>query len=680
MSTRMLAISVVVSIFLTIASVSGQETPMQTGVPVMIKFAEHAAAGGQDEVEGREIKSRIVHLLEEAEEMEMRAGELRAEARELESALEGRHEGRDEDLHMREIHGKADAMREVAKYFEREGHHEEAHEIREKADTLVAESGRRDGLVGEGWRLEDGEEGDEGRAAELWTRVEDIRVTLKRGDAGPEGIERLERKLAELSEAAERAAHAGREDKARALRAEAERVAEELEAHHKHEKRAELHEDGDTAEHLERMHDERAELLEELHREWDKLNGIAEQAERDGRHERAREVHARAMDIAEQIKRNEHSMHELHVHRSEKHLEQLERQMHEARERGEEERLHHLEREAEEVRHMLHRDREAREMGGHMEGMHDEMAEHMENMHRELEELHGAAERAEREGHHDRAHNLHRRAMEVEERIKQSEREMEDRHLHNAEQHLENLEREMHKAREHGEEERLGQLEREANEVRRHLHAAREGRRMGEQLERLHGVMEELQDSYRHAVEEGRFDRAEELRSLVDRMADMVAGDLDEGRAERHEGVERGPESTGGMGMKEIRVVIRPADVEGDAEGEDAEEPRMHIEEPTFEPVETGAGVWDVDERISQLRAKARRADEAGDHDQARAFSTEARQLERSLLSMEEPEGVETPSTEAPSDDDVSRLRREVRQLRRDLEELTKALRGKIDL
>ena len=45
-SMRMLAIVVVVSLSLTIPSVCGQETPRQVGMPVMIKFAEHAPAGG----------------------------------------------------------------------------------------------------------------------------------------------------------------------------------------------------------------------------------------------------------------------------------------------------------------------------------------------------------------------------------------------------------------------------------------------------------------------------------------------------------------------------------------------------------------------------------------------------------------------------------------------------------
>ncbi len=629
MSMRMFSIALVVSVALTIASVSGQETPKQVGVPVMIKFVEHEPAGGSDQVEREGAEERIRHLLAEAEEIEGRAAELRAEAMELKRALSGEHEG-----------------------------------------------------------------GDEDRAAH-------------------EGIERLDRRLAELNEAAERAAHVGREGEARELRMEAERVAEELEAHHKHVKRAEFHE---AEQHLENLHREMQEArergeeervghlereaeevtqmlrrehenrevaqhMENMHRELEELNGAVERAEREGHDEEARELHGRAMEVAERIGMHQREMDEHHLHDLGQHLENLEREMHAAREHGQEQDLVQLEREAEEVRMTLQRERESREM-----------ATGMQNMHHEVAELSRAAELAEREGRHEQAREMHGRAMEGEERIRQHEDKMHERHLHEAEMRIGQLEREAREARERGRHDEAERMMAEAGQIERDLRVGREGRGMDEQMGRLHEVMEELAVSYRRAVEEGRLERTEELRALVGMMADMVAGHLREGSAEHHERSEHGPEAMAGFGAREISVVIRPGarpDHEspfGNYEGPEhgpkekpgfgtreisvvmpANDARMHV-------VDEG-DVWDVDEKIGQLRERARNAEERGDDGKAEALSEEADQLERYMRSMDEPADDEA---QPPLEDEVGKLRREVQDLRRDLDYVVRALKERI--
>jgi hypothetical protein len=161
-------------------------------------------------------------------------------------------------------------------------------------------------------------------------------------------------------------------------------------------------------------------------------------------------------------------------------------------------------------------------------------------------------------------------------------------------------------------------------------------------------------------------------------MTDMVAGHLGEGPVEHHEPVGRDIEGMPGFGAKEIRVVIRPK------EGADPREPDrdkgpVH-EELRFELSDGDQGVWDVEERIRRLRAQARDAEEAGKHDKASAISEEARDLEKFLRNMWEPKDEEAPPARRLREerDEVGVLREEVRNLRRDVDRLTDALRRKI--
>ena len=169
----------------------------------------------------------------------------------------------------------------------------------------------------------------EARAKHLWVEAEELERTLKRRFGQremPEPMDRMHDRLADLREAAKHAKRQGHYDKAAELHEEAERMAEEIEAHEKNAQKQkfpeaeqrfkQLMEEARQAEERGEMaqakrfwveaeeikrglkrefeHREKAAHVENLHLRIAELKEAAEHAEREDHHEESAELHKQA--------------------------------------------------------------------------------------------------------------------------------------------------------------------------------------------------------------------------------------------------------------------------------------------------------------------------------------------------------------------------------------------------
>ncbi len=103
---------------------------------------EHHRHAEEDEI--AEVKERIIHLRELAGEAEKRghlekAKQLWEESKHLEGELKREVEERDADRHGGEMEEKIHHMLQEAEELERHGHKDEAHQLRNKAEKMIAE-------------------------------------------------------------------------------------------------------------------------------------------------------------------------------------------------------------------------------------------------------------------------------------------------------------------------------------------------------------------------------------------------------------------------------------------------------------------------------------------------------------------------------------------------------------
>ena len=304
---------------------------------------------------------------------------------------------------------------------------------------------------------------------------------------GQEIKQRIRQLLNEAEEAEQRAAQ---------LRAEAKELERAISGRLK---------DRDRGFHAEAMHEK---LL--------RMRDQAERAQMDGRREEAREIQKGIDMLAGEIEKAQ-------IHQTEMQIEKLERQAHEAEQRGEGEQARKLWARIEKIGRVLRRDR------GDREG-----PERLEMMHREHGELREAAERAEREGRYDEAHRIGEKAEMLARELGERERQMERRRVEEVDRKVASLEREAREAERRGEGEQAGKLWARVEQVGQALHLDRRRDEVVDLIERMHPLVEDLKRSCAEALERGDHDRAAELQGTVEKIVDMIAGQLD-----RRGGIER---------------------------------------------------------------------------------------------------------------------------------------------
>lgn len=245
-----------------------------------------------------------------------------------------------------------------------------------------------------------------------------------------------------------------------------------------------------------------------------------------------------------------------------------------------------------------------------------EMAEHIEKMHHKIVELKEAAERAEREGHHDEASELHKNAERIAGEIEANRREIEDRKLHEVDKRIGHLRRMAEEVEERGEKEHARELWAEAEELERSLKREIERREIGKHLEEMHHRVTELKEAAENAEREGHHDEAGELHEEARRLAMEI--------------------------------------------DETAHREKAH----------------DMEREIEHLHALAREAKEAGKHDKAEAIFAEAEQMKRHLAERIEPQ--ENREHKEGLESQIEMLRDEVHRLRDDIEKLENIIRQKV--
>jgi len=264
--------------------------------------------GGDRERKIVEAKKRIAQLRDMAHEAEARgegekAERFMAEAEEIERAIKREFEQRERPGNIDGLRRELAELKEAAAHAEREGQHDRAAELHQRAKRLAAEveggrGGDRERKIVEAKRRigqlrdmahEAKARGEGEKAERLMAEAEEIERALRRelehGEKRPQ-IDNMRREIGELERAAEQARQRGQGEMAERFMAEAEEIERAL--------RREVEDR------------EKGPDIENIRRKIAELADAAERAERDGRREEAAELRERAQDLAMQIDRNAH--------------------------------------------------------------------------------------------------------------------------------------------------------------------------------------------------------------------------------------------------------------------------------------------------------------------------------------------------------------------------------------
>jgi hypothetical protein len=266
-------------------------------------------------------------------------------------------------------------------------------------------------------------------------------------------------------------------------------------------------------------HGDKAKHIDEMHAKLTSLKEAIERAKRQGQHDKAAELHERAMRMADEIKARQKEAGDKKFHEAEKRIVQLREMARQAKERGEMDKAEHLWAEAQELKGALNRELE-----------HREKAKHMEEMHAELAELKEAIQHAKREGQHDKAAELHEKARIMAGEIKAHQREAGDKKLHEAEKRIVQLQEMARQAKQRGEMDKAEHLWAEAKELKGALKREMEHRETAGRMEKVHAQLAELKEAIEHAKREGQHDKADALRKKAEHLAEKIAMAAQQGR------------------------------------------------------------------------------------------------------------------------------------------------------
>jgi len=189
-----------------------------------------------------EIRARIEKLRSMAREAEEKSKRFQAEAEELERVLKHEFGRREMAGRMEEMHAQLAELKEAVERAKREGQHDKAAQLHEKARIMAAEIMAHERQAGDK-KLAEAEErivqlyemareakerGEMDKAERLGAEAKELKVLLKREVERREMAGRMgemHAQLAELKEAAEQAKREGQHDKAAQLREKAEQLA-----------------------------------------------------------------------------------------------------------------------------------------------------------------------------------------------------------------------------------------------------------------------------------------------------------------------------------------------------------------------------------------------------------------------------------------------------------------------
>jgi len=298
----------------------------------------------------QEIRERIEKLRSMAREAEEKSKRFRAEAEELEQVLKREFEQPTMAGRMEKMHAELAELLEAIEHAKREGQHDKAAELYERARRMTDEIKAHQREAGEKkfheaekrvvqlqeMARQAKERGELDKSELLWAEAKELKQAMKRGFEQPAKARRMEKmhaQLAELKEAAEHAKRQGQHDKAAELRKKAEKIADEIRAHVKEAEARKLDEaeerigrlldmvreakergELDKAERLwaeaeglkralkrEFEHPETAGYMQKMHAQLAELKEAAEHAKRQGQHDKADALRKKAELLAEKI-------------------------------------------------------------------------------------------------------------------------------------------------------------------------------------------------------------------------------------------------------------------------------------------------------------------------------------------------------------------------------------------
>jgi len=245
-----------------------------------------------------EVRKRIEKLRLMAREAEEKSKHFRAEAEELERALKREFEQPTMAGRMEKMHAE---LKEAIEHAKREGHHDKAAELHERARIMADEIKAHQREAGEK-KFHEAEKrvvqlqemanqakqrGEMDKAERLWAEAKELKGLLKREIEHRETAGRMEKihaELAELKEAIEHAKREGQHDKADELRKKAERMTDEIKAHVKEAAKTALREKGHA-----------------IKNEIEHLHAMAAKAKEAGDHEKAEAILGKAKNLQRQL-------------------------------------------------------------------------------------------------------------------------------------------------------------------------------------------------------------------------------------------------------------------------------------------------------------------------------------------------------------------------------------------
>jgi len=242
--------------------------------------------------------------------------------------------------------------------------------------------------------------------------------------------------------------------------------------------------------------------------------------------------------------------------------------------------------------------------------------EPIEKMHAKVAELEEAAERAEREGHHDKSAELHEKAGRLAEEIEAQVTTAKKRKPREAEERLERMENMAREAEERGETKKAKKLRDGARKIELGLRRGFQQEEMADQSEKMRHKLAELKEAAGRAKQQGRHDEAAKLREEARELA------------------------------AEIEATSRRQKVNS------------------------------VASRIEQLHAMAREAKEAGQYEKAEAIFREAKELEHNTKNIVAGKKKKAPEQELVHQ--IEMLREQVNRLRKDVERLEDIVRRNV--
>ena len=220
MCKRMFVLSILCVFVLAVASAAQEKMRVENDLQKQFDRNHDGFLDQEERVllgEFSEARERIEKLCAMAREAEEKARHLWAEAEELERTLNRRFGPRRIQEPMEKMHARLAELKEAAKHAERQGRHDEAAELHDKA-RKIAEEIDAHARGARKRQFQEAEEIERARKRELEHREM------------AEHTDKMHARLAELHEAAEHAKRQGRHDKAEALLREAEELEHHLRA------------------------------------------------------------------------------------------------------------------------------------------------------------------------------------------------------------------------------------------------------------------------------------------------------------------------------------------------------------------------------------------------------------------------------------------------------------------